>query len=146
MKSLLSFFITCSSLFVSITNTTDIAPPVVETPPIQVREEEKPDPIMVVSRRVSAYTSREEETDSTPCLAANGEDICVLYYEYDSLTCAANFVPFGTILDIPGYGTCVVRDRMAKSRWNMVDIYFGLELDKALEWGVRTVDVSIKEP
>ena len=104
--------------------------------------EEVLEPTNAQVRPVSAYTSRVEETDSTPCVSASGANICHLYYEDGTRICAMNDVPFGTILEIEGYGTCAVYDRMASHKDGWVDIYMGYDLEGALEWGVRNVTVS----
>lgn len=60
---------------------------------------------------VSAYTTRKEETDDTPCIAANGENICD---PAKRNTVATNDLPIGTKVIIPSISpnVLVVRDRM----------------------------------
>jgi 3D (Asp-Asp-Asp) domain-containing protein len=100
----------------------------------------KPKPAEI--RTVTAYTSRVEETDSTPCIAADGTDICRRFAAGDFL-CAANFVPFGTVLRIVGVGDCTVVDRMARRFADRVDLYFGYDLAGAFEFGRRDMEVEI---
>lgn len=100
-------------------------------------------------RTVTAYTSDEEQTDSTPCLSADGSNICARYEDGETL-CAANFVPFGTLLmldnsDVPDGEdaiVCVVADRLSSRYPNRVDIYMGMDTERAIEFGVRTMYVS----
>lgn len=100
-------------------------------------------------RTVTAYTSEVGQTDSTPCLAADGSNICHRFEEGETL-CAANFVPFGTVLmldnsDVPDGEdaiVCVVADRLSSRYPNRVDLYMGSDTDRAIEFGVRTMYVS----
>lgn len=96
------------------------------------------------TRRISAYNAGDvNQCDGDPCTAANGENIC-LALERGYKRCAANFVPFGTILEIEGYGQCLVVDRMNSRYPNNVDIAMKYE-DKheALEFGRRSLNVKI---
>lgn len=92
---------------------------------------------------VTAYNSVPEQTDGSPCIAANGDDICALR-DAGSESCAGHF-PFGTELEIPGFGTCVVRDRTHPRFSDRVDIYFGGKerIPAAFDWGVRRLRVRI---
>lgn len=90
---------------------------------------------------MSAYTSRVEETDSSPCISADGTNIC----EYDGCVVASNDYEFGTKVVIDGFGECEVKDRM-NSRYNgtgNMDIYFKMDLKGALEFGRKHVKVAI---
>jgi 3D (Asp-Asp-Asp) domain-containing protein len=97
-------------------------------------------------RTVTAYTSTVEQTDATPCLSANGSNICNMHEEGQTL-CAANFVPFGTILALSdteesGLDTtivCIVVDRLASKYPNRVDLYMGMDTPRALTFGVKTM-------
>lgn len=89
----------------------------------------------------TAYTSRPEETDDTPFIAADGTHV------FDGMV-AANFLPFGTKLRIPDlYGDKVftVHDRMNKRYHYKVDIWMD-DLQKAYQHGLRTVTIEIVEP
>lgn len=90
---------------------------------------------------MSAYTSRVEETDNSPCISADGTNIC----EYDGCVVASNDYEFGTKIVVDGFGECEVKDRM-NSRYNgtgNMDIYFKMDLEGALEFGRRQVRVEI---
>jgi|GEM_PF-1319247 3D (Asp-Asp-Asp) domain-containing protein len=95
-------------------------------------------------RSVSAYNAGDvNQCDGDPCTSANGENICQAL-EMGYKRCAANFVPFGTILRIEGYGDCMVVDRMNSRYPDGVDIamkYADKQLAK--NWGRRRVNVSI---
>ncbi len=78
---------------------------------------------------VSAYTSEAAQTDSTPCIAARGFDLCA-HNEEDVV--AANFLPIGTKLRIPElYGTRVftVVDRMNERYDRSVDVWMRNKAD-----------------
>ena len=92
-------------------------------------------------REVSAYTSRVEETDDTPCIAADGSDICVRASKGETL-CAANFVPLGSKLTIDKFGTCTVADRMNRRYQNRVDVYMGNDLERARSFGLQKLEVA----
>lgn len=93
---------------------------------------------------ISAYNVGDvNQTDGSPCTAANGEDIC-LALELGYKRCAANFVPFGTILEVSGYGQCMVTDRMNSRYQNHVDIAFkATEKKEALQLGRRKLEVKL---
>ncbi|MEI6378029.1 MAG: hypothetical protein WCO55_00050 [Candidatus Falkowbacteria bacterium] len=95
-------------------------------------------------RSVSAYNVGDPyQTDADACTTANGENAC-LALELGYSRCAANFVPFGTILNIEGYGECMVTDRMNTRYPTSVDIAMKKEdKAKAMQWGRRTVTVEI---
>lgn len=87
---------------------------------------------------VSFYTSRVQETDSTPEISANGQNIWTLYKQGLN-TCASNDYKFGTKLTIVGIGDCVVRDRM-NTRYTgtgNIDWYMGYSTAEALHKGVK---------
>jgi len=95
-------------------------------------------------RTVSAYNAGDiYQTDGDPCIAANGEDICkALALGYKR--CAANFVPFGTILEIEGWGECMVVDRMNSRYPQNVDIAMSYDQKpEALKFGRRKLTVKI---
>jgi 3D (Asp-Asp-Asp) domain-containing protein len=84
--------------------------------------------------KVTAYNAGvEAQTDDSPCIAASGENICTaiaLGYK----RCAANGLPFGTKLEVEGYGICTVTDRMNKRYFNgQVDVAFAAGRIEAAE-------------
>jgi 3D (Asp-Asp-Asp) domain-containing protein len=110
--------------------------------PDKVREETTGYEVVRVYKNVpsTAYTSRPEETDDTPFIAADGTHV------YDGMV-AANFLKFKTKIRIPElYGDKIftVHDRMNK-RYNVkVDIWMD-NLQKARQHGVRTITVEVVE-
>lgn len=93
-------------------------------------------------REVTAYTSEVGQTDASPCVSANGMNICHLYAEGTNI-CATNAFPLGTVLVVDKLGTCVVHDRMNARYRNRVDWYFGYDTPRALEFGVQNLNVKI---
>jgi 3D (Asp-Asp-Asp) domain-containing protein len=87
---------------------------------------------------VTAYNSVPEQTDGDPCIAADGTDICEALRRGEG-TCAANCLPFGSVLDIPGLGACVVRDRTASRYGSRIDLYLGGrdQIKAAKTWGIK---------
>jgi len=96
-------------------------------------------------REVTMYNAGDpNQTDSSPCISANGENVCTaiaLGYK----RCAANFVPLGTDLIIANYGECKVTDRMNSRYKNRVDIAVSAdEYQRAVNFGVQNLLVTIK--
>ncbi|RLF48212.1 MAG: peptidoglycan-binding protein, partial [Thermoplasmata archaeon] len=51
-------------------------------------------------------------------------------------------IPFGTMIEIPGYGTVPVLDRGGAIKGDRLDVFFPTE-KQALQWGVKYLDVKI---
>lgn len=92
---------------------------------------------------LTGYTSRPEETDDTPCIAASNVDICKLRARNVNV-CASNDYPFGTLLRVEKMGVCVVLDRMNRRYTGKqhLDWYFGKDLDAAMEFGIPDLLVT----
>ena len=83
------------------------------------------------------------QTDNTPCIGASGDDLCKLVDQGINV-CAANFVRLGTNLEIEGFGTCVVLDRMNSRYTSRVDIAMGPnEIPDAKQFGLQYREVGI---
>ncbi len=98
----------------------------------------------VVFRSISAYNAGDiNQCSGDPCISANGENVCKLL-ELGEKVCAANFVPFNTILEIEHYGQCRVIDRLASRYSQSVDIAMKLsEKKRALKFGRQILGVRI---
>lgn len=95
-------------------------------------------------RTMTAYNSLPEQTDATPCITANGFDVCKHWTED---TIAANFLKFGTKVRIPelfGDRIFIVRDRMNARYSDRVDIWMKDKQD-ARNFGKRTAKIEIVE-
>jgi len=92
----------------------------------------------------TAYTSRECETDSTPCIAAWNNR---LHPNTKSIAVSRDLLKLGLTngakVRISGFkGKFKVLDKMNKRWRNRIDIYMGNNLQKALNWGKRKVTIS----
>ena len=55
--------------------------------------------------------------------------------------CAADpIIPFGKVLDIPGYGIVPVLDRGGKIKGNKIDVFYSTH-EEALEWGIQELEI-----
>lgn len=123
---------------------TIVNPTVAKKETVEEVEEEPSGPKFQVE--MSAYTSRIEETDGSPCISADNSNIC----EYDGCVVASNDFKMGSVIDVEGFGECTVKDRM-NSRYSFektgkynVDMYMKYDLDKALAFGRKIVQVEVK--
>jgi 3D (Asp-Asp-Asp) domain-containing protein len=98
-------------------------------------------------RIVTAYNAGDpRQTDNTPCISANGENICKALAK-GKKRCAANFVPLGSPLHVDKIGVCLVTDRTNKRYRNRVDIAMHKnEYHKARRFGRQKLHVKIIEP
>lgn len=93
---------------------------------------------------LTAYNSEAAQTDDSPCITANGFDVCAHGIED---TIAANFLKFGTKVRIPelfGDRIFIVRDRMNKRYPDRVDVWF-LSKSEARQFGVRHATIEVIE-
>ena len=95
-------------------------------------------------REVTAYNVGDPAQNyGDPCESASGENICAAL-DSGSKRCAANFVPFGTLLHIAHFGVCTVTDRMNKRYVDRVDIAMKKnEKKEALRFGLRQLKVTV---
>ncbi|MBU0620110.1 3D domain-containing protein [Patescibacteria group bacterium] len=95
-------------------------------------------------RVITAYNSEKAQTDSSPCITANGFNVCKHGKED---TVATNFLKFGTKIRIPnlfGDKIFIVRDRMHKRHSNKVDVWMINKKD-AIKFGVKIAKVEVVE-
>ncbi len=91
---------------------------------------------------VTAYNAVPEQTDATPCLTADGTDICA---NPQLKIVAANWLPFGTKIRIPEYfGDTIfeVRDRMNSRYPYRLDVLMD-SIPAAKEFGIRYLKIEI---
>ena len=91
---------------------------------------------------VTAFNSEVGQCDSTPCITANGFNLCEHGIE-DSV--ATNMLPFGTRVRFPelfGDRVFVVRDRMNKRYYERFDIWM-LDHGDAVKFGAKYTTVEI---
>lgn len=120
--------------------------PIAETENKSFGPENKPTDLYRVvktsTHTMTAYNSEAAQTDSTPCITANGFNVCNHGIED---TVAANFLPMGTKIRIPdlfGDRVFTVRDRMNKRYSDRVDIWM-LHKTDALKFGVRKARIEV---
>lgn len=94
----------------------------------------------------TAYTSSPNETDETPFLAAWGD---TLSPGMKAIAVSRDLIKMGlthqTEVTIDGLsGTYTVLDKMNKRWRKKIDIYMGLDVKKAKEWGKRKVVINWK--
>lgn len=106
------------------------------------------EPTKTMKMAATAYSSEPRQTDSTPCITANGFDLCSYYKEYGSgNTIATNILPLGTVVQITigdQVKEYVVRDRM-NARYNgqrRLDIWMPTT-PEAKAFGVKLVEVKV---
>jgi 3D (Asp-Asp-Asp) domain-containing protein len=90
----------------------------------------------------SAYTSEVAQTDASPCITANGFNVCK-HNEEDVI--ATNMFPFGTKIIIPSIDpnrVFTVEDRMNARYQNHIDIWMKDKTD-AIQFGRRTLEIQI---
>jgi 3D (Asp-Asp-Asp) domain-containing protein len=91
-----------------------------------------------VTATVTAYNTVKAQTDSNPCEAASGDNICG---RRDVVACPRR-VPLGTWVKIKGkHYECL--DRTAKKHDGRFDISFDKDIQAALNWGIPRVKVTI---
>lgn len=107
-------------------------------------EEAKDKVVYTGTHTITAYNSEAAQTDSSPCITANGFNVCEHGVED---TIAANFLKFGTKVKIPelyGDRIFIVRDRMNKRYSERLDIWMVNRQD-AVKFGVKTVTIQVIE-
>ena len=100
--------------------------------------------IRTSTHSMTAYNSEAAQTDDSPCITANGFNVCEHGIED---TVAANFLPMGTKIRIPdlfGDRIFVVRDRMNKRYTDRVDVWM-LHRADAMKFGVRKAKIEVIE-
>lgn len=111
----------------------------------RMKQEAEAAKVKRVSITLSAYSSRVQETDATPCIAADGTDICILHAKGERI-CASNDFKMHSVITIEGVGDCIIRDRMNKryTGTNRVDLYMGYDTTGALKHGVKSTSAIVK--
>jgi 3D (Asp-Asp-Asp) domain-containing protein len=115
-------------------------------PTVTETEQALPAPVIKIIRTsthtITAYNSEAAQTDDTPCITANGFDVCA-HNEEDTI--AANFLKFGTKVQIPelfGDRIFIVRDRMNKRYSDRVDVWMKEKSD-ARQFGVKVAKIQV---
>ncbi|MDD4332593.1 MAG: hypothetical protein PHT51_00590 [Patescibacteria group bacterium] len=96
----------------------------------------------IYTRTITAYNSEAAQCDSSPCITANGFNVCAHGKED---TIAANFLPFGAKVRIPdlfGDRVFTVRDRMNSRYYQRVDVWM-VEKEDAKHFGVKLAKIEV---
>lgn len=91
---------------------------------------------------VTAYSSNEDETDDSPCIAASGYNLC--QHNKENVV-AANFLPFGAKVKFPEIDperTYTVVDRMHERFNSRLDIWMTSKAE-ARKFGLKFLTVEI---
>lgn len=94
-----------------------------------------------IIREVTAYNSVPEQTDASPCIAADGSDVCKRYAAGECIA-AANFLPLGSKIYVDKIGECTVADRMNSRYQNRVDIFMDKDIARAVKFGRQNLLVK----
>ena len=105
----------------------------IEPPKVQEVEETSEE----FYRYITAYSAEVAQTDSTPCIAASGINVC----ESDLPIIATNELPFWTKVEIGGK-MYVVLDRMSNKYPHRYDILFGTKKE-AIDFGIQLLPVRV---
>lgn len=103
-------------------------------------EVKKPVKRIIVS--ASAYNSEAAQTDASPCITANGFNVCE-HGKEDII--ATNMFPFGTKIVIPSLDpnkVYTVSDRMNARYQNHIDIWM-LNKEDAIKFGRKTLEIEV---
>ena len=87
---------------------------------------------------VTGYSSTPDQTDDSPFITASGALV-------GDGVIAANFLPFGTKVQIPvAFGTKIftVKDRMHRRFSNRVDVWFN-DRSSAIKFGIRKAEIVV---
>lgn len=93
---------------------------------------------------VTAYNSEAAQCDASPCITANGYNLCTSQV---SNTVAANHLPLGAKIRIPelfGSKVFVVRDRMNSRYYDRVDVWMKNKTE-AINFGVKRASIEVLE-
>ena len=104
--------------------------------------EELGEPSRVISVPVTAYNSLPGQTDSTPCITANGFNLCK---NNQQNVIAANFLKFGTKVRFPDFDPntiYTVQDRMNARYTYRADIWMKTYAD-ARDFGIKRLKMEI---
>lgn len=127
------------NISLNIIKTEEVAIPVLpekKTPKYKV--------VRTSTHTMTAYNSEAAQTDDSPCITANGFNVCEHGVED---TIAANFLKMGTKVRIPdlfGDRVFVVRDRMNARHANRVDVWFK-ERSAAMKFGIKVAKIEVLE-
>ena len=97
-----------------------------------------------ITVKSSAYNSLKYQTDSNPSIAAWGDS---LKPGMKSVAVSRDLIKLGlkhnTPIKIEGLDSIyLVKDKMHRRKRNQIDVYMGVDVKKAKEWGVRRLKIK----
>ena len=92
-------------------------------------------------REVSAYNSVPGQTDGSPCISADGTDICKRHKKGECIV-ASNAYPLNTRLRIETIGDCTVADRTHRRFGHRVDLFMDKDISGARNFGVQRLTIA----
>lgn len=98
--------------------------------------------VRTVSITVTSYNSEPGQTDNTPCITANGFDLCKHGIEN---VIATNYLPFGTKVKFPEIDAeriYTVQDRMNARYYKRADIWMKNKADSRT-FGIKNLTMEI---
>ncbi|MEI7619947.1 MAG: hypothetical protein WCJ57_00040 [Candidatus Falkowbacteria bacterium] len=98
--------------------------------------------VSVSTHSITAYTSEVAQCDASPCITANGFNVCK---NNEENVIAANFLPFGTKVRIPelfGDRIFIVQDRMNRRFPTHVDVWMKNKKD-AIKFGTKPAKIEV---
>ncbi len=117
---------------------------IIQTSPVFVVAEPQYKVVSTSVHPVTAYTSEVAQCDTSPCITANGFNVCT-HNEEDVI--ASNFLKFGTKVRIPelfGDRIFTVQDRMNTRFPNHVDVWMK-DHAQAIQFGVTSATIEVVE-
>ena len=100
------------------------------------------EPKRIITVPITAYSSTVDQCDSTPCITANGFNLCENNAQN---VIAANFLPFGTKVRFPDYDPdtiYTVQDRMNARYYYRADIWMKTR-NEAKIFGIKKLTMEI---
>lgn len=96
--------------------------------------------------KVSAYNSTVAQTDGLPTLAAWSD---TLVPGMKAIAVSRDLIALGldhnTQVKIEGLdGVYLVKDKMASRMRNKIDIYMGMDIERAKEWGMQELEIQYR--
>ena len=100
--------------------------------------------VKTINMPVTAYSSTVDQCDSTPCITANGFNLCE---NNKQNVIASNYLPFGTKVKFPDYDPdtiYTVQDRMNARYYQRADIWMKTR-SEAIAFGYQNLKMEIYE-
>lgn len=102
---------------------------------------------------VTAYTSHSDQTDDSPFIAAWNNRLHPVNDKYRAIAISRDLLKDGLdygdlVLVVKDNGDtikCTVKDKMNKRFKNRIDLYFGIDRDEALDFGIKNWKIIYKK-